>query len=87
MNYSGTLQINVFPQDQSVVVQVIDSGSGIPLKIQERIFEPFFTTKPAGEGTGLGLDIVSKILKKHGGLIAVASQPGETTFSVFLPIE
>lgn len=86
MNYKGTLQINVFQQDQSVVVQVIDSGVGISPEIQEKIFEPFFTTKPAGEGSGLGLDIVSKIIKKHGGQIAVSSQPGQTAFSVFLPI-
>lgn len=90
MNYKGTLQINVFQQPQSqaqfVVVQVIDSGAGIPLEIQQRIFEPFFTTKPTGEGSGLGLDIVSKIIKKHGGAIEVTSQPGQTTFTVFLPV-
>ncbi len=86
MNYKGTLQINVFQQDQSVVVQVIDSGVGIAPEIQGKIFEPFFTTKPAGEGSGLGLDIVSKIIKKHGGAIAVSSQPGQTSFSIFLPI-
>jgi len=86
MNYQGTLQIKVFQQENSVVVQVSDSGTGIPLEIQQKIFEPFFTTKPAGEGSGLGLDIVSKIIKKHGGAIEVASEPGQTTFSVFLPI-
>lgn len=86
MNYNGTLQINIFQQDKSVVVQVIDSGVGISPEIQEKIFEPFFTTKPAGEGSGLGLDIVSKIIKKHGGSIAVSSQPGQTSFSIFLPI-
>ena len=86
INSKGTLQINVFQQDQSIVVQVIDSGVGISPEIQEKIFEPFFTTKPAGEGSGLGLDIVSKIIKKHGGSIAVSSQPGQTAFSVFLPI-
>lgn len=86
MNYKGTLQIKVFQQENSVVVQISDSGTGIPLEIQQKIFEPFFTTKPAGEGSGLGLDIVSKIIKKHGGAIEVASEPGQTTFSVFLPI-
>ena len=86
MNHKGTLQIKVFQQENSVVVQISDSGTGIPLKIQQKIFEPFFTTKPAGEGSGLGLDIVSKIIKKHGGAIEVASEPGQTTFSVFLPI-
>lgn len=86
MNYKGTLQIKVFQQENSVVVQISDSGTGIPLEIQQKIFEPFFTTKPVGEGSGLGLDIVSKIIKKHGGAIEVASEPGQTTFSVFLPI-
>jgi signal transduction histidine kinase len=52
-----------------------------------KIFEPFFTTKPAGEGSGLGLDIVKKILEKHQGNIEVESVPGKTTFTVFLPIE
>ena len=87
MDYKGVLKINVFQQEQFVVVQIVDSGMGIPLEIQEKIFEPFFTTKPAGEGSGLGLDIVSKIIKKHGGSIEVASQPGETTFSIYLPID
>ena len=87
MNYKGVLKINVFQQEQFVVVQIVDSGMGIPLEIQEKIFEPFFTTKPAGEGSGLGLDIVSKIIKKHDGSIEVASQPGETTFSIYLPID
>lgn len=87
MNYRGVLKINVWQQEQFVVVQIVDSGVGIPLEIQDKIFEPFFTTKPAGEGSGLGLDIVSKIIKKHGGSIEVASQPGETTFSIYLPID
>jgi C4-dicarboxylate-specific signal transduction histidine kinase len=87
MNYKGVLKINVFQQEQFVVVQIVDSGMGIPLEIQEKIFEPFFTTKPAGEGSGLGLDIVSKIIKKHDGSIEVASQLGETTFSIYLPID
>lgn len=69
-----------------VVVQITDSGPGIPEEIQDRIFEPFFTTKAAGEGSGLGLDIVRKIVEKHQGVIAVESQPGKTTFSVLLPI-
>jgi signal transduction histidine kinase len=69
-----------------VVVQITDSGCGIPLEIKDRIFEPFFTTKPTGEGSGLGLDICRKIIEKHQGTIEVESQPGRTTFKVFLPI-
>ncbi len=68
------------------VVQITDSGPGIPDEIKDRIFEPFFTTKAAGEGSGLGLDICRKIIDKHQGRIEVESQPGETTFSVWLPI-
>ncbi|AFZ20442.1 ATP-binding protein [Allocoleopsis franciscana] len=86
MNYKGGLEIAVSQQDNQLVVQVTDSGCGIPSEIKSRIFEPFFTTKPAGEGSGLGLDIVHKIIDKHQGKIEVESQPGRTTFSVWLPI-
>ena len=68
-----------------VVVEITDSGPGIPDAIRDRIFEPFFTTKPAGEGSGLGLDICRKIVDKHQGTIEFESQPGRTTFRVFLP--
>ena len=68
-------------------MSINDSGCGIPDAIRERIFDAFFTTKPAGEGTGLGLDIVRKIVEKHGGRIAVDSEVGRgTTFTVALPI-
>ena len=73
--------------DQYILVQITDSGCGIPAAIQERIFEPFFTTKPYGEGSGLGLDIVKKIIDKHQGRIDLESQPGRTTFNVWLPID
>ena len=85
MQGQGTLDITVSHQEQYVVVAVTDSGSGIPDNIKERIFEPFFTTRPSGEGSGLGLDIVRKIIDKHQGKITVDSQPGNTTFRVFLP--
>ena len=87
MDGKGKLEIVVREQDNYVVVQVTDSGCGIPPEIQERIFEPFFTTKPLGEGSGLGLDIVKKIVNKHEGRIEVESVPGETTFRVWLPRE
>jgi PAS domain S-box-containing protein len=86
MNNQGTLQIAVFQQNSEVVVQITDSGGGIPPEIHDKIFEPFFTTKPIGEGSGLGLDIVDKIIQKHHGEIAVDSRPGQTTFSIRLPV-
>ena len=69
-----------------VKIALTDTGSGIPEDLQERIFEPFFTTKAAGEGSGLGLDIVKKIIDKHHGHINVQSRPGCTTFTVILPV-
>ncbi|MDJ0578364.1 MAG: ATP-binding protein [Xenococcaceae cyanobacterium MO_234.B1] len=68
------------------MVKITDSGSGIPAEIKDKIFTPFFTTKPTGEGTGLGLDIVNKIIDKHQGTIEVTSEPGNTVFSIWLPI-
>ncbi len=68
-----------------ILVEITDSGCGIPAEIMPRIFEPFFTTKPTGEGSGLGLDICKKIIDKHHGKIDVESQPGRTTFRVWLP--
>jgi signal transduction histidine kinase len=87
MDYKGELAIAVFPQDEFVVVEVIDCGCGIPEIIKDKIFQPFFTTKPPGEGSGLGLSIVRKILDKHHGLIEVKSQPGHTIFRVSLPLD
>ncbi|OQY56270.1 MAG: hybrid sensor histidine kinase/response regulator [Candidatus Parabeggiatoa sp. nov. 2] len=86
MEYKGTLTIDVSRQDNQVFISITDSGKGIAEDIKEKIFEPFFTTKPAGEGSGLGLDIVKKIIEKHEGNISVESQPGKTTLTVSLPI-
>jgi two-component system NtrC family sensor kinase len=86
MNSKGTLQIDVFMQNDYAVISITDSGNGIADDIKPKIFEPFFTTKPAGEGSGLGLDIVKKIIEKHEGKIKVDSIPGKTTFTVTLPI-
>jgi len=86
MDNQGNLDITVTEQENQIVIQITDSGKGIPDEIKPRIFEPFFTTKSAGEGSGLGLDIVNKIIiDKHQGQIEVESQPGKTTFSVYLP--
>lgn len=86
MNCQGVLTIEVKQEQEDLIVKFTDSGDGISPEILDRIFEPFFTTKPPGEGSGLGLDIVKKIIEKHQGKIDVISVPGKTTFQVFLPI-
>ncbi|MBE9223868.1 response regulator [Phormidium sp. LEGE 05292] len=86
MDYKGHLAINITHQGDSLLVSITDSGKGIPPDIMPRIFEPFFTTKPPGEGSGLGLDIVQKIIQKHDGKIFAESVPGKTTFNVNLPL-
>ncbi|MBE9186639.1 GAF domain-containing protein, partial [Microcoleus sp. LEGE 07076] len=86
MDYRGKLTIGLSEQSGQVQISVTDSGKGIPEEIKAKIFQPFFTTKPAGEGSGLGLDIVKKIVEKHQGRIEVESIPGQTTFNVCLPM-
>lgn len=85
MDYQGVLTIDITGKEEDIIVKIIDTGKGVPPDLKEKIFEPFFTTKPAGEGTGLGLDIVTKILRKHQGKICLESEPGKTIFSVSLP--
>lgn len=85
MDYKGHLVISVTHQSDRLLVSINDNGKGIPPEIMPRIFEPFFTTKPPGEGSGLGLDIVQKIIQKHDGKIFAESVPGKTTFNVILP--
>ncbi|MGB3693009.1 MAG: ATP-binding protein [Spirulinaceae cyanobacterium] len=87
MKNKGNLGIEIRPQNNYVAIKITDSGCGIPAETKEKIFQPFFTTKSPGEGSGLGLSIVRKIIDKHQGKISVESQPGKTTFSVFLPME
>jgi signal transduction histidine kinase len=87
MGGTGTLTVRTFREDDSVVVEIGDTGSGIPPEVKSRIFEPFFTTKAVGEGTGLGLDISWRIVvNKHHGDIRVESTPGDTRFQVRLPL-
>lgn len=86
MNYKGTLTIETHSLDGNLFIKFIDNGKGIPSEIVAKIFQPFFTTKAAGEGSGLGLDIVRKIIDKHQGNVSVESVPGETVFTVSLPI-
>jgi signal transduction histidine kinase len=84
----GTLTVRTARDDGNVLVEIGDTGPGIPKEIQDRIFEPFFSTKPVGEGTGLGLDIAWRIVvKKHHGDLRVESVPGDTRFQVRLPIQ
>lgn len=87
MANKGTLEVCAKQVNNHIEISMTDSGSGIAPEIQARIFEPFFTTKPAGEGSGLGLGIVQKIIQKHDGTIEVDSEPGKTTFRVQLPIQ
>jgi signal transduction histidine kinase len=87
MNCKGVLTIRTGRELEGIFVDIIDNGPGIPKDIQTRIFDPFFTTKPMGEGTGLGLDITRRIVNKHQGYIRLESQPGNTCFHVWLPLE
>ena len=86
MNGKGRLGIRTRREIDNIVVEITDTGYGIPPEVQPRIFEPFFTTKGVGEGTGLGLDIVSRIVRKHHGDIRFVSKPGDTRFRVCLPL-
>jgi len=82
----GELRIRTYRDDKCVVVEIADNGAGIPPDVLPHIFEPFFTTKGVGEGTGLGLDTVLRIVKKHRGDVQVNSKPGDTRFQVWLPL-
>jgi signal transduction histidine kinase len=82
----GELRVRTYRDDSCVVVEIGDNGPGIPSEVQPHIFEPFFTTKGVGQGTGLGLDTVQRIVKKHRGTIQVSSKPGDTRFQVWLPL-
>ena len=87
MTEGGTLKVRTKREPTDVLVEIRDNGSGIPADLRSRIFEPFFTTKPVGEGTGLGLDTVARIVRKHRGNIRFESKPGDTCFQVRLPFE
>ncbi len=88
MDGKGTITIKTYLDDNAVTVAVTDNGPGVPKDIQHRIFEPFFTTKDVGDGTGLGLDVVNRIVANRcGGSIDLESVPGNTTFRVRIPVE
>src|SRR6266496_1211069 len=86
MGGKGELRVRTYREDTCVVVEIGDNGPGISPEVKPHIFEPFFTTKGVGEGTGLGLDTVQRIVRKHRGNIQVSSQPGDTRFQVWLPL-
>jgi len=86
MHGKGELRVRTFRDDRCAVVEIGDNGPGISQEVQPHIFDPFFTTKGVGEGTGLGLDTVQRIVKKHQGSIQVTSKPGDTRFQVWLPL-
>ena len=87
MEESGELRLRTYREKNMLVVEIRDNGPGIPAGLQERIFEPFVTTKPPGRGTGLGLDIAYRIVtERHGGYLQFESEPGQTTFTICLPL-
>jgi len=87
VNGTGKICVGTSVEDDQLVVEIMDNGSGIPAKVQPHLFEPFFTTKPVGTGTGLGLVISNRIVgDRHGGEIEFESKPGETRFKVRLPL-
>ena len=86
MGGKGELRVRTLRDDNCVLVEIGDNGPGISPEVEPHIFEPFFTTKAVGEGTGLGLDTVQRIVKKHHGSIQVLSKPGDTRFQIWLPL-
>ena len=85
MKNKGVLTIHAAREGDQVLVEISDNGPGIPKDVQSRIFEPFFTTKAVGDGTGLGLDAVRRIVRKLQGTVTFLSTPGNTKFQVRIP--
>jgi signal transduction histidine kinase len=83
----GTLRLKTSQLGEMVTIEIWNDGPGIPPEVVSRIFEPFYTTKPPGQGLGLGLDTVTRIVNKHNGFVTVDSKPGATCFQVRLPID
>ena len=82
---NGKLTIKISNVNNDLKVNIIDNGSGIPQDVISRVFDPFFTTKKVGEGTGYGLDLASRFIKRHNGIIKATSVPGRTEFSISIP--
>jgi signal transduction histidine kinase len=87
MGGKGALTIRTFRELDFILVEIIDNGPGIPESVRPHLFEPFFTTKGVGEGTGIGLDTVYRIVRAHHGEVSFESQPGRTSFQVRLPLK
>jgi signal transduction histidine kinase len=87
MDGTGTLRVATRSDGDHVVVEVADTGPGMPPEVAARAFEAFYTTKDVGKGTGLGLDIARRIVEeRHGGTITIDSRPGQTVLRVRLPV-
>ena len=86
VNQGGHVEVVANRSVNTVVVRIVDDGPGIPSEIRDRIFDPFFTTKPVGAGTGLGLDIVRRLIQRHNGQIELESSARHTEFRITLPI-
>jgi signal transduction histidine kinase len=87
MGGKGEITIRTSRELDFVLIEIIDSGPGVAAAVKSHIFEPFFTTKGVGEGTGMGLDTVYRIVRAHRGEISVDSKPGRTNFQVRLPLK
>lgn len=86
LDKNGELCIETSCDEKNVTVRFIDNGAGIPPEIISRVFDPFFTTKKMGEGTGIGLDLVKRVVQHHQGEVKVNSRPGRTEFIVCIPV-
>ena len=87
MGGSGTLRVSTRVEENDVVIEIGDTGPGMPPEVAAGAFEVFYTTKDVGKGTGLGLDIARRIVvERHSGKISIDSRPGETTLQVELPV-
>ena len=87
MDGAGTLTVRTVLEADRALVEIRDTGPGIPPEVRKRIFEPFFTTKPVGKGTGLGLDVTYRVVVgRHHGDVVVTSEPGDTRFQIYLPL-
>jgi signal transduction histidine kinase len=88
MDGTGEITLKTYAEENHIIVEIADTGPGIPAEIRSRIFDPFFTTKAPGKGTGLGLHISHDIIaNRHRGVLTVESKPGETKFKAVLPVK
>jgi signal transduction histidine kinase len=86
LDKEGEICVATSTDKKNVTVRISDNGAGIPQEIQSRVFDPFFTTKKVGQGTGIGLDLVKRVIKRHNGEIKLRSVPGKTEFTICIPV-